>query len=393
MIVTRFVGCQGPSRRRWAIGVIVVLGLCMQLGQFGLPGLSAALPTPDESNNIRIYKQIAKSTVLISSAYHSPHHVTQASWKGLGSGIILDDQGAIVTNAHVVDDTTSITVTLHDGKRVPAELVGSDPLTDVALIRVVLPKGAAIPAHIGDSDKLEIGQKVLAIGHPFGLGYSFSTGIVSGFGKLMDTTQETFQRAIQTTAPINPGNSGGPLIDSDGRVVGVNSTIMMQAQNISFAIPINTVKSIIAELRTNGRVVRPWLGLKGKFVTEELRNLIAMPLVDGLLVLEVDSGSPADKVGLRGGMLDVVIEGEPWVLGGDIIIAVNGQRVRTPEHLAKIFQHLKAEQAVELTVVRDGEESTRTVALGERPSRLSPGLHPNMDGPPPVAQGMAFLPF
>lgn len=384
-----------PSRELWRSCNILTIGLCVPLILFSLPVQAIALPTPDEGNTIRVYKQIARSTVLISSAYHSPHPVTHASWKGLGSGIVLDEQGSIVTNAHVVDNTTSITVTLHDGKRVPAEVVGSDPLTDVALLRVTLPKGSALPAHLGDSDKLEIGQKVLAIGHPFGLGYSFSTGIVSGFGKLMDTSQETFQRAIQTTAPINPGNSGGPLIDSNGRVIGINSTIMMQAQNISFAIPINTVKAILAELRANGRVVRPWLGVNGKFVTDEVRNLIALPLVDGLLVLDVEDGSPAETMGLRGGHLEVVIEGEPWVLGGDIIIAINGQRVRTPEQLATLFQHLKAEQAVELTVVREGEESTRAVALGERPSRLNrgPTHHPNLDTRPVVFQEIESVPF
>jgi serine protease Do len=376
--------------RRWGI---IGVSLWVLLGQVNMPGSAVALPTPDEGNTIRVYKQIAKSTVFISSAYHSPHPVTQASWKGLGSGVVLDEQGAIVTNAHVVAETTSITVTLHDGKRVPAEVVGSDPLTDVALLRVTLPKGSALPAHLGDSDKLEIGQKVLAIGHPFGLGYSFSTGIVSGFGKLMDTNQEAFQRAIQTTAPINPGNSGGPLVDSDGRVIGINSTVMMHAQNISFAIPINTVKAILAELRAHGRVVRPWLGVNGKFVTDALRTLIALPLVDGLLVLDVEDGSPAETIGLRGGHLEVVIEGEPWVLGGDIIIAINGQRVRTPEQLATLFQHLKAEQTVELTVVREGEESTRAVALGEQPPRLHRGSQPSPDGPPPIAQGMALVPF
>jgi len=238
---------------------------------------------PDEVNNIRVYKHIARSTVLIASAYTSRHHATQASWNGLGSGVLIDDQGSIVTNSHVVDGTAKITVTLHDGKQLPAELVGSDPQTDVALIRVALPKGSAVPAQLGNSDKLEIGQKVLAIGHPFGLGFAFSTGIISGFGKLKDTKQEFFQHSVQTTAPINnPGNSGGPLIDSDGRVIGINATIMMEAQNISFAIPINTVKSIVAELRINGHIIRPWLGVKGKFVTDELRNLIALPLVEGL---------------------------------------------------------------------------------------------------------------
>ncbi|MFO0698156.1 MAG: trypsin-like peptidase domain-containing protein [Nitrospira sp.] len=378
-------------RRLWRTCGIIGLILWASLGQSGPPVQAGAPSTPDEVNNVRIYKSVAKSTVLITSVYHSPHPATRASWKGLGSGVLIDEQGSIVTNAHVVGETTKITVTLHDGRRLPAELIGSDPLTDVALIQVTLPKGAASPAHMADSDKLEIGQKVLAIGHPFGLGYSFSIGIVSGFGRMMETTQDALQRAIQTTAPINPGNSGGPLVDSDGRVVGINSTILLEAQNISFAIPSNTVKSIVAELRATGRVIRPWLGVKGRLVTDELRNLIALPLVEGLLVLDVDEGSPADKAGLRGGKLDVVIEGDPWVLGGDIIVAINEQPVRTHEQLTKLFHQLKAEQPVDLRIVRDGEFSTRTLALGERPSPQR--QHPNRDVLPLVSQGMAFVPF
>ena len=380
-------------RTVWRFGSVLALSLCVNLGQSSLTVHAAAPSSFEEVNNVRIYKSIAKSTVLIASSYHSPHHVTQASWKGFGSGVFVDGQGLIVTNAHVVDGTTKITVTLYDGKRFPAELVGSDPLTDVALIRAALPKGSSVPVHMGDSDKLEIGQKVSAIGHPFGLGYSFSTGIISGFGKLMETKQEVFQRAIQTTAPINPGNSGGPLVDSDGRVIGINSTILMEAQNISFAVPINTVKSIVAELQTSGRVVRPWLGVKGKFVTDELRNLIALPLVDGLLVLDVDEGSPAEKVGLRAGKLDVVIEGEPWVLGGDIIIAINEQTVKTNEQFAKAFHQLKADQPVELTIIRDGEISIQAVTLGERPLPHNTVQHPNLDVPLVVSRGIGFVPF
>ena len=229
--------------------------------------LGAALVTPEEMNSVRVYKQMARSTVLITSAYVSAHYIAQASGKGLGSGVLIDEQGSIVTNAHVVDGAANITVTLHDGTRLPAELIGSDPQSDVALLHVTLPKGPHAPAQLGDSDKLEIGQKVMAIGHPFGLGYAFSTGIVSGFGQLLVPKQEVFQeRVIQTTTPFNPGNSGGTLVDSEDRVIGINSSVLLGAQNIGFAIPINTVKSIITELRTNGRVVRPWLGIKGKFV-------------------------------------------------------------------------------------------------------------------------------
>lgn len=383
--------CHGPRGCFRSCSVAcLVLTVCA-----GTPGLLAgALVTPEELNSVRVYKKMANATVLIASAYVSAHHIAQASGKGLGSGVLLDAQGSIVTNAHVVEGAANITVTLHDGTRLPAELIGSDPQSDVALLHVTLPKGPHAPAQLGDSDTLEIGQKVLAIGHPFGLGFAFSTGIVSGFGKLLETKQEVFQeRVIQTTTPINPGNSGGPLVDSEDRVVGINSAILLGAQGIGFAIPINTVKSIVAELRANGRVIRPWLGIKGKFVTDEVRNLIALPLVSGLLIIDVEDGSPAQTIGLLAGDLDVTIEGEPWVLGGDILIAVNGQDVKTSAQYAKVLRQLKAKQSVDLTLFRDGERHTLSVTLGERPVPPKPPQHPKIEVPPVVPQGMEFVPF
>jgi S1-C subfamily serine protease len=375
---------------RFWLAACLVLTVCT-----GTPRiLAAALVTQEEINSVRVYKKMANATVLIASAYVSHHHIAQASGKGLGSGVLIDEQGSIVTNAHVVEGAANITVTLHDGTRLPAELIGSDLQSDVALLHVTLPQGPHAPAQLGDSDKLEIGQKVLAIGHPFGLGYAFSTGIVSGFGKLLETNQEVFQeRVIQTTTPINPGNSGGPLVDSEDRVVGINSAILMGAQNIGFAIPINTVKSIMTELRTNGRVIRPWLGIKGKLVTDEVRNLIALPLVSGLLIIDVDDGSPAQTIGLRAGNLDVTIEGEPWVLGGDILVEVNGQDVKTNEQYAKVLQQMKAKESIELTLFRDGTRRTITVTLGERPTPPSPSQHPKIEVPPVVPQGLDVAPF
>ncbi len=356
--------------------------------------LATALVTPEEINSVRIYKQIAKSTVLIASAYVSSHHIAEASGKGLASGVLLDDHGSIVTNAHAVMGAAKITVTFHDGTRLPADLVGSDPQTDIALLSVVLPKGQHALAHLGNSDKLEVGQKVLAIGHPFGLGYAFSTGIVSGFGKLFETKQEVLQeRLIQTTAPINPGNSGGPLVDSEGRIIGINSSILQGAQNIGFAVPINTVKSIIASLQKNGRVIRPWLGIKGKFVTQELRNLIALPLVSGVLILDVDEKSPAEAIGLHGGTLNVTIEGESWVLGGDILVAVDGHEVKTIEQYNSVLGPLTVGQSIQLTVVRDGEYLTKTATLGERPTPPISPQHPKFEAPLVVPQGLEAVPF
>jgi len=380
------------SRRYLHFWLVACLALTVWVG---IPWtLAAALVTQEEVNSVRVYKKLASATVLIASTYVSAHHITQASGKGLGSGVLIDEQGSIVTNAHVVDGAAKITVTLHNGMRLPAELIGSDPQSDVALLHVTLPQGQHTPAHLGDSDKLEIGQKVVAIGHPFGLGYAFSTGIVSGFGRVLEPKQDVIQeRVIQTTTPFNPGNSGGPLVDSEDRVVGINSAILMGAQNIGFAIPINTVKSIVTELRRNGRVIRPWLGIKGKLVTDEVRNLIALPLVSGLLILDVEDGSPAETIGLRAGDLDVTIEGEPWILGGDILVAVNGQDVKSSEQYAKVLGQLKAKQSIELTVFRDGLWHTMSVTLAERPSPRGPAQHPKIEVPPVVPQSLGFAPF
>lgn len=382
------------SRFLWKIvrpwfAAALMLTACM-----GPPPLVSALVTPEEINSVRIYKQIARSTVLVASAYVSTHHITETSGKGLASGVLLDDHGAIVTNAHAVTGAAKITVTLHDGTRLPADLIGSDPQTDIALVHVTLPKAQHTPAHLGNSDKLEIGQKVLAIGHPFGLGYAFSTGIVSGFGKLFETKQEVLQeRFIQTTGPINPGNSGGPLVDSDGHIIGINSSILQGAQNIGFAVPINTVKSIVADLQKNGRVIRPWLGIRGKFVTEELRNLIALPLVRGVLIIDMDEKSPAEAIGLRAGTLDVTIEGESWVLGGDILVAVDGHEVKTMEQYNSVFGPLKVGQSIQLTVARDGEYLMKSATLGERPTPPVSPQHPKFEVPLVVPQGLEVVPF
>lgn len=383
--------CHGP---RWCLRSWLVA--CLMLAVWvGTPRLlSAALVTQEEINSVRVYKKMANATVLVTSAYVSAHHIAQGSGKGLGTGVLIDDQGSIVTNAHVVDGAANVTVTLHDGTRLPAELIGSDPQSDIALLHVTLQKGRHTPAQLGDSDKLEVGQKVLAIGHPFGLGYAFSTGIVSGFGQLLQPKQEVFQeRVIQTTTPFNPGNSGGPLVDSEDRVIGISTSILMGAQNIGFAIPINTVKSIVTELRANGRVIRPWLGIKGKFVTDEVRDLIALPLVSGLLIIDVEDGSPAQTIGLRAGNLDVTIEGEPWILGGDILVTVDGQDVKRSEQYAAVLRPLKANQSIEITVFRNGERRTLTVTLGERPTPSSLSQHSKIEVPPVVPQGIDFAPF
>lgn len=344
----------------------------------GLAMLSVLWPTgaahpatqatdPEQENTVRVYKKVAAATVLITSAHATGNSMIGRTANAIGSGLLLDEQGLILTNAHVVEGSTKVLVIFYDGRQALAELVGSDPVTDLALLRATIPTGRHAVASLGDSDHLEIGQKVLAIGHPFGLGYVLSTGIISGLGATPGAAVQMQDRVIQTSAAINPGNSGGPLVDTEGRVVGINTAILAGAQNIGFAIPINQAKAIVSELRTNGRVIRPWLGISGKLLSDEVINLFALPLTKGVLIAGVAKGSPADRVGLRAGDLHVILNGDPWVMGGDILVAVNGLEVRSPEQYVKVFKDLKVGQTIELKVKRDGTYRTLTTTLAERP--------------------------
>ncbi|MBM4124441.1 MAG: PDZ domain-containing protein [Nitrospira sp.] len=332
----------------------------------------------EQETTIRVYKKVAPATVFITSATVGGNPMTGPMAGGttnaIGSGLLLDERGLIVTNAHLVEGASKIFVTLYEGARLPAEVVGSDPITDLALLRVTLPPGRHATAALGNSDQIEVGQKVLAIGHPFGLGYALTTGVVSGFGSTPDTAALIQDRVIQISAAINPGNSGGPLVDTEGRVIGINTALLAGAQNIGFAIPINVAKTIVAELRSQGRIIRPWLGISGRLLSDDIINLIALPLAKGLLIAGVAPGSPAERIGLKAGELTVAVNGDPWILGGDILVAVNGQDVRSSEQYASVFKNLKVGQTIELKIKRDGTTRLLTVTLEERPHpQMAPG--------------------
>lgn len=328
----------------------------------------------EEEPVVRVYKEVAPATVLIASAYRPQRPLSGGQMGGVGSGVLLDEQGSILTNAHVVEGASKIMVMLHDGTRLIAEVVGSDRVSDIALLHVRLPEGSRATALLGDSDRVQVGQKVLAIGHPFGLGYALTTGVISGFGTAPNAGAGGAARGqvLQTSAAVNPGNSGGPLVDMEGRVIGITNAILMGAQNIGFAIPINTAKSIMAELRTHGYVARPWLGITGTWLPEEVMDLFALPLATGFLVEEVDEGSPAEKAGLRAGTLDVTLEGGSFVLGGDIIQVVNGHDVTRPELFAQVFKGMKTGQTIELDVLREGSHRKMSVTVQELPRTQAP---------------------
>ncbi len=361
--------------RQFALALIVLLST------WACGGFHAAAQAKEakQENTVRIYKKVAPVTVFIKTALVAEHLIGRVD-SGIGSGVLLDAQGFILTNAHVVDGAAKILVTLHDGSRMAATLVGTDPVTDLALLRVGLPKGHRTTAQLGDSDHVEIGQEVVAIGHPFGLGYALTTGVVSGFGTPPEPRATFHERVIQTSAAINPGNSGGPLVDAEGRVIGINTAILAGGQNIGFAIPINTAKTVMVELRTHGHVIRPWLGITGKMLSEEVIDLFAIPLAKGLLVVHIDDDSPAQKVRLRAGALNVTVEGEPWVLGGDILVAVNGLDVTTAEQYMKVFKALKVGQTITLRILRNGANQDITVTLEELPLQQIAYSQPKVQG-------------
>jgi S1-C subfamily serine protease len=282
----------------------------------------------------------------------------------VGSGVIVDRDGQILTNAHVVDGAASLTVTLDSGTKVPARLVGLDSVLDVALLRAEA--AAPLPAaRLGDSSTIKVGDEVVAIGNPIGLDQTMTRGIVSGLNRVLPGVSD--EAMIQTDAPINPGNSGGPLVDRCGQVIGINTLISEEAQSIGFAVPINAARGVLRELRESGRVLRPWLGMQGRAVDATLGAVVRAPITPGYLVEVVYDGSPADQAGIRGGNLVVVIQGEEYLLGGDILTAIQGVPVRTHQDYVARVRALKPGQRVRVTFVRDGQPRELTLTVGERP--------------------------
>ena len=282
----------------------------------------------------------------------------------VGSGFLIDRDGQVLTNAHVIDGAASLTVTLDSGAKAPARVLGMDTVTDLALLQ--LEATSPLPVvRLGDSTALHVGDEVIAIGNPMGLEQTMTRGIVSGLNRVLPGLAE--QPMIQTDAPINPGNSGGPLLDRCGAVVGITTFISEEANSIGFALPINAAKAVLRDLRETGRVVRPWLGLQGREIDNSVTSILRMPLAPGYLIEVVYDGSPAERVGIRGGTLSVVVQGEEYLIGGDILTSIENTSIRThQEYLAKV-KTLRPGQRVRLTILRDGQRREVTLTVGERP--------------------------
>jgi putative serine protease PepD len=330
--------------------------------------------TEDEKNNIAVYEKAADGVVNITStAVQMDFFFNVFPTQGSGSGAILDAKGNILTNHHVVANAQKLEVALADGSRWPAKLIGSDPDNDLAVIKIDAPREKLKVIPMGDSKNLRIGQKVLAIGNPFGFERTLTTGVISSLGRTIRSEVGTLiEDVIQTDAAINPGNSGGPLLNSEGEIIGLNSAIISPTGGnvgIGFAIPVNTAKRIIPELISKGYVTYPWIGATIQTLIPEVAKYLKLKIERGALIAEVVKGGPADKAGLKGGSQRVQVGNMIVLVGGDIVVKADDQEIKTNEELIRYVREKKIGNSVTFKVYRKDKYENVKVTLGERPRR------------------------
>lgn len=330
--------------------------------------------TEDEKNNIAVYEKVADGVVNITSiAVQMDFFFNVFPTQGSGSGSILDTKGHVLTNHHVVANAQKLEVTLADGSKWPARLIGSDPDNDLAVIKIDAPREKLKVIRMGDSNNLRIGQKVLAIGNPFGFERTLTTGVISSLGRTIRSEVGTLiEDVIQTDAAINPGNSGGPLLNSEGEIIGINSAIISPSGGnvgIGFAIPVNTAKGVIPELISKGYVTYPWIGATIQTLIPEVAKYLKLKIERGALIAEVVRGGPADKAGLRGGNQRVQVGNMIVVVGGDIVVKADDHDVKTSDELIRYIREKKPGDHLTLKVYRGDKFRDVKVTLGERPRR------------------------
>jgi S1-C subfamily serine protease len=363
------------TRTEW--GRLRILRPMAQTGQdaFTPQPVAAAKATtglsPDELNNIDIYKVAHLATVNITTTVmRRSIFMDIYPARDMGSGFLIDPDGRILTNNHVIADDSRIEVTLSDQSRYRATLLSRDPYNDLALIRIT-PKKKLLPLQLGDSDQAQVGQKVLAIGNPFGLEGTLTTGIVSSLGRtIRGENEQTLEGLIQTDAAINPGNSGGPLLDSHGLVLGVNTAILGSGGNIGigFAMPINRARPMLEDYQ-NGRK-RPRMGVSAVYVAGDYAEALELPTGGGLLIQEVAPGSAAEHAGLRGGSRVAQIGNAQLMVGGDFIVSIDGRPVDREDAITRALARKRSGDPIELTVFRAGRTvNVRMNLLGDNAER------------------------
>ena len=337
--------------------------------QPGQPPLSS-----DEEINVRVYKKVSPGVVNITAT------VVEYDWflapyasEGTGSGCILDTDGNILTNYHVIESADRLEVTLPDQAKYHAKVVGFDKQNDLAIIRLEgAPKDRLHPIALGDSNALSVGQKVLAIGNPLGLQNTLTIGIVSSLGRRIRTEGgDLVDNVIQTDAAINPGNSGGPLLNTSGEMIGINTLIFSIRGGgnigIGFAIPANTIRRVATELIRDGRVMRPWFGVESYSINEDLASALNLPVKNGIAIYRVYRGSSADGAGIRGADEIVILYNRRVPIGGDILTEIDGKAVNSPDELRLALESKRAGDVVKVTLYRGSSKIQKSVTLVESP--------------------------
>jgi S1-C subfamily serine protease len=323
---------------------------------------------------IRVYRDWRPSVVTVISRTVSPDFRAKPESSGTGSGFMIDDQGHVLTNNHVVGDERQLEVTLANGTTVPAELVGRDSRFDLAVVKASIPSDQLRVMTLGDSDQVQVGEQAIAIGNPYGLEGTVTTGIVSSRRPVVNEPgggDGVLVNAIQTDTSINPGNSGGPLLNSRGEVIGVNTLGLMPGggqAGLNFAIPINNAKRILPDLVATGSYAHPFVGVASAEITPQIASTLSLSVQEGLLVQSVEPNTGAERAGLRGGSQPREVGSRQVAVGGDIIVSIDGQVVRRPEELVAYLElHKKAGEDITLVIMRDGQQREVRVTLGERP--------------------------
>jgi S1-C subfamily serine protease len=336
-----------------------------------------------EGNTVNeIYKADGEGVAFIESQIESEPafspfgEVEPESGTATGSGFVIDRDGRILTNNHVIEGATKVTVKLGDSEKAyEAKVIGADPGTDVALLQVDAPRDELHPLTLGRSAGVQVGDPVVAIGNPFGLDRTVTSGIVSALQRQIQAPNGfSISNVIQTDAAINPGNSGGPLIDSAGNVIGINSQIATGGGGngnvgIGFAIPIDTIRGELQQLETSGEVAHAFIGISGGTITPELARALNLPVEEGVIVQSVVKGGPADEAGIEGGDTQATIGGTEVSLGGDVITEVDGEKLGSMEELVEAIQAKQPGDELELKVLQGGQEKTAHVTLGKQPAK------------------------
>jgi S1-C subfamily serine protease len=329
----------------------------------------------DERVNIELYQTLSPGVVNITSTTVSFNFwLEPIPSRGVGSGFFVDNEGHIVTNYHVIQDAERLDVTLRDRSTYRARVVGADPLNDVALLKIDCPQQECLPLQLGDSGSLKIGQKVLAIGNPFGLSMTLTTGIISSLGRTIESRGGIIEEVIQTDAAINPGNSGGPLLNTRGEVIGINTAIISRTGEnvgIGFAVPVNTLRRVVPDLMQHGRVLRPWFGVQGRPLTRRLASALRearleVPVDGGFLIEQVERGSSADRAGLRGGRERVFFGNFPLLTGGDILVSLAGRNIAASADILAALENRRPGEEVDIVYYRGNRRIEQRIELAGR---------------------------